>query len=173
MPKKKNKAALIGIAGGIAAAIALVIVLIVVFGKSSATEGQTQQQAADKYANGINTNNMQMVVDAIMPKEAADKLKKSEYMTTKEIAYYYGDLPSEDENISNVKIKVKGKSEDYYDADDLDDIKEEIEEEYDINVSEVEVREIDLSFKADGEQESYPEDMIFYKSDGKWYILDF
>ncbi|MCH5211856.1 MAG: hypothetical protein J1G06_02465 [Oscillospiraceae bacterium] len=167
--KKKNMAALIKRV----AAAALVIVLMVAFGGCSSTKGSkgstgsSQQQAADSLAQAINSGNMEKVMKAMLPDKAIKKLEDESGMSLSSIASMYG--AGSFEGVSNCKITVKEKQD--IDKDDVESFKENAEENLGVSVSDVEMREIEMTATAYGSTDTATGDAIFYKADGKWYII--
>lgn len=79
----------------------------------------------------------------------------------------------EDEFGKNIKISYKIKDKEKIDKDDLEDIEEEIKDDYDEKVKVSKGYELELKLKVKGkkDKDEHTSELEVYKIDGDWYIM--
>jgi len=76
------------------------------------------------------------------------------------------------EEEGRVKLSTKIKDIDDIKGDDLDDIQDYYDDEYDLKVKKAKRFETEFCAEIDGEEEEYDDDIIVVKIGGKWYLYD-
>ena len=82
---------------------------------------------------------------------------------------YLEELEAEE---GKVKLSYTIKDEDDITGDELDDIQEYYEDEYDLDVEEAKVFEVEICVQIGGEEEEADEEVVVVRIGGKWYLYD-
>ena len=78
-----------------------------------------------------------------------------------------------DEEGGKLKFSYKIKDEDELDDEEFDELEEWYDDEYNLEVKQAKVFEVEVTAKWDDEEEAYDAEVIVVKIGGKWYLCSF
>ena len=177
--EKKSKKKLFLIGGIALAVIALIVVLVIVIVSKNSLNGTVKA-----FVKAVNDRDAEKVADLLYPEEviniveeeyddARDELVENVEDLFEDFDDYYGDDWEVDFKVKKIK-DVKG--------DDLEEIKEAFEDEYDFKITEAKKITIKMHIKGEEDSETETETFCVYKCgdgwgigswdkyDGEWYV---
>ena len=178
---KKPDNKIIKLAAIIVAAIAVVAVVAVILVSKTGVNG-----TINKIEKGLKKCDIEMLLEACVPKEAIDEMIEDEFDGDKseykdQIEEWEDEAKDilDDEEIKFVSIEKIGKVKSFkkseiedFGFDSKSDMLDAIEDEFEIdNVKDVKKCKVKLTYKVDGDKENVKGEAYFYKAGGKWYFL--
>ena len=147
----------------VAIVVIILIVLKLIFGTAA------YEKPLKNFFEGIEDKDGDKIEEAF-PEFYGDKMTK---------LYDFDDVADElydrleDEFGKNIKISYKIKDKEKIDKDDLEDIEEEIKDDYDEKVKVSKGYELELKLKVKGkkDKDEHTSELEVYKIDGDWYIM--
>ncbi|MGN0665068.1 MAG: zinc ribbon domain-containing protein [Huintestinicola sp.] len=160
--KDKNKKNFI-----IAAAAAVVVIAIILV---AALSTPAYEKPVEYFITGLSKGSYKTLKKA-MPKYVIDELEDGYFDLEDMLEEMHDEMI--DEYGRNVKITYKVKRKKSIDKDDLEDIEDMIDRNFDedVKVSKGYELRVEMRLKAKGESDKEKIDINVYKIDGKWYLL--
>jgi ketosteroid isomerase-like protein len=144
-------------------------------GSSSGSESQrrTYKDVVKDYFKAMETADAKLMME-LLPEDMIKSIMKDEDMTKKEMTdelQYMLDYMF----ISADQVKITYVLTDTEEVDeyDLDDLKEEYKDEYDIKVKDAMIVEVEVTVKVDGEKTTDDIELCLIKVGSSWYLAGF
>ncbi len=151
-----------GILAAAAVIIAAMVAALFLFGGPKPYE-----KPLKLFVDGSNSLNASTALQSILPEKALQKMaeENEDFMEAIQEEAMKG---FDGQNVK-MSYKLEGASSALA-SDVSDSIRSELENEYDIEITDQKKLEVKLSVKKDGTEASVPASIIVYEADGKWYL---
>lgn len=170
-PKKPNKKLIIGIA---AAALAVVVALVLIFTLGGDKQENSPEGVVTTFMDAFLKPDMSKMLDiipeAVLKEDIGNKSERNEWVqeANEEVEYLMGRL---DYYCDNWKITYEIKSVKDVSRDDLEDLQEWYQEEYNCKVTAAKMVTVKATFKDDSQTERLDDLQIYtIQIGGQWYI---
>lgn len=163
-PKKSKKGLLIAI---IAAVVAVAVALVLIF--TISTPKSVVKKYMDAYLDPDGKAMLSVIPKAVVKEDIGDKDDQKDYVEEMEdtLDELYDEM---DDYYDRWSIDYKISDVEKVDKDDLEEIQEYYEDEYDIKVRAAKEVTVDVTVKVDGDKEKVEMTIYVIKVGGKWYI---
>ncbi len=165
--RKSRKGLFIGIGAAVVAiAVALILIFTLGGGKGGAKTAEDVVEEYIKAAEEVDGEAiMDLIHENILEKEFSDEDEREEAI--EEFEKGLGEIME----MCEIQFEI-GDSESL-DGDDLEDLQEEYEEDYDLEVEDAEYIEVIMTIEVYGYEQTQTNELLVIKVDGKWYLAEF